>query len=233
MFSQDDHSGRQRWFVTADSGRVPPSRPRLAAADIPPETKPGFFITIPTSDFQDRLRQGGALQLTGKDLDLGSSDHDQVFMALDALELNQARIITGGKKVTIFVNRLTSRSGSIISYSQRKAARGADGAAAGQSGQAGTSGGGGGSVSLYVIEQLDGLLTVDLRGQDGGDGGNGSIGAAGSKGANGGDADVETDTFEGVPTLVQLPGNGSDGATGQTGGNGGMAAMVPRYPEIY
>lgn len=224
MFSRDDLSGRQRWFVTADSGRVPPSRPRMTGAEIPAETKAGFFITLPTSDFQARLREGGTLTLSGKDLDLASSDSSDdgvAFMALDALELNQARIITGGKRVVIFVNRLTSRSGSIVSHSQRKAARGSDGVGTGQSGHAGAAGAGGGSVSLYVIEQLDGILAVDLRGQDGGDGGNGSIGATGNKGANGPDAVIQDQGFETAPTLVELPGDGATGGTGQAGGNGG------------
>jgi hypothetical protein len=218
MYSQDDGSGRQRWYVTADTGRVPPPRPRLTAANIPAETKAGFFITLPTSDFQARLQQGGSLQLSGEDLDLGDSDPDKgdlVFMALDALELDHARIITGGKQVVIFVNRLTSQAGSIISYtdSQHKAARGADGSGTGQSGQAGAAGGGGGSVSIYVSESFDGSLRVDLRGQDGGDGGNGTVGANGSPGSNGQAA---------VGFLGLTPaGNGGDGSPGQHGGNGG------------
>ena len=225
MYSEDDRSGRQRWYVAPDSGRMPPASPRFTAENIPAEIKAAFVATIPPADFQARLKQGGTLRLRAKDLDLGISDPDkgdQIFMALDVLELHYANIITGGKSLVMFVNRIESHRGSIVSYtdSQRKAARGADGGGSGQAGHPGAPGAGGGSVSIYVIEQLSGLLNVDLGGQEGGDGGNGSEGAAGPQGDQGGyNYDDAKDLM--VPEDGKKGGTGLKGANGGNGGSGG------------
>ena len=77
----------------------------------------------------------------------------------------------------------------------------------------------GGLLSIFVVQEFEGRLHVDLSGQDGGDGGMGVKGAQGARGARGQDA-VTGDFGIGR----KRPGTvGAKGYTGNPGGHGGNA----------
>src|ERR1035438_8580297 len=131
--------------------------------------------------FKARLANGGTISLDSGDYVYGqpSSNKSPVsFLALDTLEMkNGARIVTGGTTLVIFVNKLVSEDGRISAFKDdtKKAGGGSPGVA----------GLPGGLVSIHVIQNLTGILHVDLTGQDGGDGGQGGGGSGGPNGVKG------------------------------------------------
>ncbi len=165
--------------------------------------------------FAARLNNGGTVVLDGVDAVWGTPDFQNntyTFMALDSLQLkNKARIITGGNTLVIFVNRLVSEDGEILAFSgsDRKAANGSGPGASGKPGD------GGGLVSIHVVQKVDGILHVDLTGEEGGDGQPGAGGGQGSKGIQGEDADWD------AINCKHGGGNGGKGGVGTKGGRGG------------
>jgi len=165
--------------------------------------------------FRIRLASGGTVVLGGADLVIGSPNlkkNDVTFLALDSLEMKRgARIVTGGNTLVIFVNKLISEDGSIVSFKDDTR-----GAASGGPGGPGDSGVAGGLVSIHIVEKLTGILHVDLSGQDGGKGGDSTVlGAAGPNGSKGDQA------ISGTFGCSKGGGNGTPGAPGGIGGTGG------------
>jgi hypothetical protein len=176
--------------------------------------------------FKARLANGGTISLDSGDYIYGqpSANKNPVsVLALDTLELkNGARIVTNGTTLVIFVNRLISEDGRITAFKEdtKKAAAGAPGVA----------GLPGGLVSIHVIDQLTGIVHVDLTGQDGGDG---LPGAPGSKGQSGVKGNKAVD--DGILGCKSGGGNGTDGGKGgpgQRGFDGGTAGRGGTF-ELY
>ena len=183
-------------------------------------------VGMTADQFKARLANGGTISLDSGDYVYGqpSSDKSPVsFLALDALEMkNGARIVTGGTTLVIFVNHLVSEDGRISAFKDdtKKAAPGAPG----------TAGLPGGLVSIHVIQNLTGILHVDLTGQDGGDGTQGGPGTKGQDGVKG-----NSGVDDGVLGCKSGGGNGTNGAQGgrgQRGYDGGVGGHGGTF-ELY
>lgn len=151
------------------------------------------------------LARRGKLTLSRAQLDLSpTAPH---VLAMDELRLSDAKVITVGSEVTIFVRRLIVDDRSIItSYDSRPPT-----APAGQAGATG------GKLRIYVVENYDGLPRVDLSGGIGGRGARGETGAQGTQGPRGRDA--RNGDFG---TCRRGAGDGGNGGAGGRGGKGGM-----------
>jgi hypothetical protein len=164
--------------------------------------------------FRLRLNEGGRLSISGGDLVLGSPNfakNETIFLALDELELKRgARIITGGNTLVIFANRITSEDAVITAFKDDTHSATNGGVAS-----PGNPGDSAGLVSIHVIDRLDGILHVDLSGQNGGDGGSGIAGLPGTNGVKGDQA------VSGTFNCDKGGGNGTDGSAGGVGGRGG------------
>ncbi len=178
------------------------------------EARAPFPQILNAASFQARLKAGGTFSLSGGDLVLGPpsfSDNKTLFMALDTLELKRgARLVTNGNALIIFVNKLISEDGKVISFLEpnREAA---DGDSAGEPGDPGVPGR---LVSIHVVQELSGILHVDLSGQNGGNGATGAVGPQGSAGQKG---------EKGVNQVCCPPEckrGGQDGTPGHRGGKG-------------
>jgi hypothetical protein len=194
---------------------------------VPVEVLAKINSDINQADFRLRLKSGGTMRLDNSTWKLGEPDFQAnglVFAALDVLELrNNSKIVTNGNTLVLFVNRFISEDGQIISFEDSlvKAKAGPHGQAVGEAGRPGMPGDNAGLVSIHVIEELDGIVHVNLRGQNGGDGGNGVTGAKGFTGSPGADSATAIGGFPPIPRCVRDATPGSKGGTGQPGGHGG------------
>ncbi|WP_147289956.1 hypothetical protein [Crenobacter cavernae] len=203
---------------------------------LPDEVKAAIDRDISQVDFGLRLRAGGTVTLNGSDLVIGGPSYEKntfAFIALDKLELkNNAKIITNGNTVVIFVNKLHSENCSIVSFSpaDKRAKAGTSGSAVGESGRPGSPGDSGGIVAIHVIQELHGTLNVNLDGQDGGHGGNGVKGSTGAEGPRGGDA---ADSNWPFPGCKHSGGDGGRGYSGGPGGHGGDAGHGGQGGQLF
>ena len=199
----------------------------------PPEVRAPVAITMTTDEFQARLKDGGTMELIDTTWRIGDgpdfSANRSAFMALDQLILRNSTIITNGNILTLMVNKLVSNGGKIISFSDkdRKAAVGADGASGGTAGNPGVPGDSGGVVSIHVIQDWEGTLSVDLSGQEGGDGGKGIKGLTGQSGVKGANA-----VSDGIYCRAGGQ-DGSSGGQGYPGGNGGQGGAGGQGGVLY
>jgi hypothetical protein len=202
----------------------PASAARIAGLTVTPEQLPEEVtrplpLGISEDDFKVRLAESGRWTFEG-DLLLAPAPDPAVkktyTFVFDLLEIkNGAHIITNGNNLVLIVNRLNIGNGSIIAFQAKDkvAAAGANGTSPGEPGQPGARGVGAGTVSIHVIQQLNGFLDVDLTGQAGGPGGSGAQGAAGAAGSEG------TKGLSGLLDCRQGGGNGGNGGRGNPGGN--------------
>lgn len=175
-------------------------------------------IPLGREDFDVRLAEGGRWEITG-DVILAPASRQlnkKFVLALDTLDLSKGgRIITNGHTLVIAVNTLKVGSGQIVAFTERDVPAGADATTPGGHGERGASGASGGAVSIHVVQKLEGLLDVDLSGQNGGNGGAGAKGMIGSQGPDGRrGVSGEFDCKRGGE-------NGKDGRRGRPGGRGG------------
>lgn len=184
-------------------------------------------LGIKEEEFKLRLREGGrwelsdgAVHIIGTGPNFGANSYS--FYALDELVLNNGTIVTNGNTLVIFVNKLSSNNGKIVSFlpPHRKANRGVDGQSPGERARSGEPGDFGGFVSIHIIDNMEGTLEVDLSGQDGGDGGNGVQGIKGQRGQRGEDGVQGWGPF-GIPFCQRGGQDGGPGGIGGAGGNGG------------
>lgn len=198
---------------------------------LPNEVVKPIPIEITTDQFKARLKEGGTLTLDGNELVLGPADASKksaAFLALDRLELkNGAKIITNGNVLTIFVNSIQSENGQIRSFTaaSAKATGGPAATARGEDGHSGDPGSSGGVVSIHVIGELDGILNVDLQGQEGGNGSDGMQGVDLPQASRGRDAE---DGPGGWLTPGWCKHGGADGDPGKKGLQGGSAGAGGR-----
>jgi hypothetical protein len=215
-----DTGWRERWDVI-DAGTAWPAKsdsgPSLAGSKIPAAARKPIPPMQSPSDFQSQLRQGGSLILRGQDLVLGGPGNDGVVtMVLDVLWLRNARLILNGCSLLMYVNRLASFNGSVVSFLE-PAAGYTPLAASNQSGAVGPAGASSGSVTIFVMQEMYGTLNVDLTGQQGGIGGRGGVGLTGSQGSPG--LNQILVTWQGGPPREAT--DGGKGGTGQPGARGG------------
>lgn len=217
----------------AEQITVPKGTP-VNFATVAQEAKKPLPAKMSVADFKARLNEGGTFSLSGGDLILAPADFAQdttYFLALDTLELkNGARIVTNGNTLVVFANKVVSEDGAIVTFraSDRKAAGGAPPAPV-------SPGVPGRLVSFHVIQQIQGILHVDLTGQDGGDGGAGRPGAAGTMGVKGESCvyDIRPPPFfcncrrGGGGGGPGTPGGmGERGGDGGNGGSGGILELI-------
>lgn len=195
---------------------------------VPVEVLARVSADINEDDFKLRLRSGGTMRLDNSIWKLGEPNFQAnglVFAALDVLELrNNSKIVTNGNTLVLFVNKFISEDGQIISFEDDflKAKAGTDGQATGEAGRPGMPGDNAGLVSIHIIDELDGIVHVNLRGQNGGNGGNGVVGAKGFTGSPGADSvTVRIGGLIPIPRCEREATSGSKGGTGQPGGHGG------------
>ena len=189
--------------------------------NVPPEARRPVSITVTEQEFKSRLKDGGTMELIDTTWRIGDSpdfsSNRSAFLALDRLVLKNSTIITNGNVFTLFINKLISNGGRIVSFAaeHRKARNGSDASNAGAPGQPGEPGDSGGPVSIHIIQDLEGTLEFDLSGQDAGNGGIGAKGSKGVQGSRGANA---------VSDIVNCRSGGQDGGQGNLGlpgGNGG------------
>ncbi|WP_156421393.1 hypothetical protein [Aureimonas sp. AU40] len=198
--------------------------------NIPPEMKAVVPYSVTTSEFETRLREGGTMELSGSVWKIGDGPDFEAnsasFIALDTLTLTNSQIVTYGNTLTIFVNRLVCNNSELISFPDDvvEAWRGADGNYTGARGMPGSPGDSGGAVSIHVLQEIEGTLNVNLRGQNGGTGGDGQKGDKGATGPRGQNAvsiwtECKRSGQDGGVGAVGLPGgNAGDGGSGGQGG---------------
>ena len=206
-----------RGVVPAFAGQI--SGFTVTPDQLPEEVTKPIPLGISQNDFKVRLAESGKWTFGGDVLLAPAPDpvlKKTYTFVFDKLEIKDgARIITNGNNLVLIVNRLDIGNGSIVAFQDKDkvSAAGSNGAGSGEPGQPGARGVSGGTVSIHVIQQVNGFIDVDLTGQIGGPGGNG---AKGSKGARGNDGS------KGLSTLLdcrQGGGNGDDGRPGNPGGN--------------
>lgn len=187
---------------------------------MPAEARRSVPITLNENDFKARLRDGGTIELINTVWRIGEGpsygQNTSQFFAADVLILKNASIVTNGNTLALFVNRLVSNNGKILSFADtdKKAATGANATSSGQAGRPGNPGDSGGAVSIHVIQELEGTIAVDLSGQEGGNGGDGAKGSRGIAGVKGDSA---------VSDGLWCRRGGQDGSQGGPGNPGGNA----------
>jgi hypothetical protein len=213
-------------FVALSAIAVPAQAGRIAGftvtpGDLPQEVTQPIPLGMSQGDFKVRLAESGRWVFEGDILLAPAPDpavRKTYTFVFDSVELrNGARIVTNGNNLVIIANKLNVGNGKIVAFQDKdKAAHaGQSGPGASEPGQPGERGIGAGTVSIHVIQQVNGFLDVDLSGQAGGAGGNGAKGARGARGADG---------SKGLSTLFdcrQGGGNGNPGGQGTPGGNAG------------
>ncbi|MEM9557261.1 MAG: hypothetical protein AAGC60_23585 [Acidobacteriota bacterium] len=177
-------------------------------------------VPLNAKEFNTRLAEGGRWEVNG-DITLAPPDptlNRKFLMALDELDLSGGgRIITNGHTLVLIVNRLKSGQGQVVSFLEdnREGAEGQSATTQGGHGGAGGRGDDGGTVSIHIVQDLEGFLTVELPGQNGGVGGDGNKGETGPKGPDG--AKGKSNAFD-----CRSGGeNGKKGGKGYPGGRGG------------
>src|SRR5208282_4563831 len=110
----------------------------------------------------------------------------------------------------LFLNHLVSEDGGIVTYTA-----GNDTASGGGAGMAGAPGVPGRVVAAHVIQDITGILHVNLSGQNGGVGGSGTQGGPGQNGVKG------DQSASGILDCSKGGGNGRPGGNGGIGGAGG------------
>jgi hypothetical protein len=193
----------------------------VTPTDLPTEVTAPIVAGTTENELKVRLAESGRWVFEGDILLAAAPDpalRKTYTFVFDTIELkNGARIITNGNNLVLIVNRLNIGNGKIIAFPEafKTAAAGPSGVNPGEPGQLGQRGIGAGTVSIHVVDRVNGFLDVDLNGQAGGEGGNGAKGAKGATGADG---------SKGLSTLFdcrQGGGNGADGGAGAPGGNAG------------
>ena len=192
---------------------------------LPRESTALLPLDITTSNFEARLKEGGTIALKNTTLTFGDGPQYNKqtvhFVACDTFSLEDAKIVTNGNVFILMCNRLITKGESgIFSFENKdmNAAPGKSGSTSGEDGKTGKTGDSGGSVTLHIVQDVEGALRVDLSGQNGGQGGNGYKGARGAAGSDG------TDAQDGVAWCAhggQGGGNGGRGLQGGSAGDGG------------
>jgi len=170
-------------------------------------------IGIDQDRIRDELRYCEIGVLDGATLTIGQPMEYQTYdLKFNHLELkNGARIITNGHNVRITCLSLSvSGSGSIVAFADEYRRRTQNPVA--KEGERGLNGRDAGEVTLHVVDEFVGRLTIDLQGQNGQNGGPGTQGTDGLPGTRGND---------GVDGLFDCRRGGGDGESGRQGGSGG------------
>jgi hypothetical protein len=222
-------------FATAMSGRAEtidvPKGTKVDFATVAKEAKKSLPSQMTVADFKARLKEGGTFSLGGGDLVLAPANFAKdttFFLALDTLELkNGARIVTNGNTLVVFANKVVSEDGGIAAFRDDEHT-----AANGGLGEPGSPGVPGRLVSFHVIQQITGILHVDLTDQTGGKGGDGRQGIPGVMGVKGDPAIWDPLPLPPFCNCRRGGGGGSPGSAGGTGergrdgGNGGSGGIL-------
>lgn len=199
---------------------------------IPQEITAPFSTRLSNEAIQSRFRAGGKLRLNNTVLELKGGSHNDntyTFLALSELEMINSKIVTNGNTLVVFCNSFLSKNSSIISFDEQntKADDGTNAIERGHHGGNASPGDNGGNVAVHIFKKFDGLLDVNLLGQDGGEGGEGATGTQGLQGTTGRASETRT-SYDGIEPPFNLifychrrAGNGGVGGNGGPGGNGG------------
>jgi hypothetical protein len=193
------------------------------------ELPPSVFERQPDGEVPDDwLETRPALVLDGGTLIIGRPGAaPDVTLHLSRLELrNGAKIITNGAIVEIDAHRISSQRGRIVSFESPD--MDTTPAAPGITGRAGNAGG---RVILNGKLVDNGVLKIDLFGQNGQAGGigrAGPAGAPGSPGSNAADHLFDCAHGGGAGGPGQPGKDGEQGARGGRGGNGGILVLKGR-----
>jgi Trypsin-like peptidase domain len=200
-------------------------------ADLPEEMREPGPSGLSAAALELDLRNRGSLELRGTHLIVGAVGANAALtLRVHTLTLaGNARIVTNGNSLRIVAWKIRVDSGSIVSFEEPGRV-----ALAGQPGQPGTSGRSGGEVRFDRTAVIEGLLPVQLLGQNGGAGGVGLTGTDGAPGARGADAvsglfDCRSGGANGAPGGRGQP--GARGGTGGSGGAGGRLILVEVSPQ--
>jgi hypothetical protein len=165
------------------------------------------------TELRNQLQSRGTLTIDGGNLVVGEIGESITgSLAVDVLRLiNGGRIVTNGNTLKIQANRIEVSSGSINSFypldiSPPDASPGAPG----------TRGANGGDLYVAATGSIDGVLKVNLSGENGGRGGAGAPGVPGAQGARG---------QNGVDGFLNCSSGGSNGAPGGPGEQGKPGAI--------
>jgi hypothetical protein len=166
------------------------------------------------------IRNQPDLVLDGASITLSGPD-DKRVLSVRRLSLKNSNIVTNGGSLTIEADEVMSNGGNIISF--------VDGTTAPE----GINGRSGGELTLRVDGGLQGILTVNLRGENGGDGKPGAAaraGAAGVEGSHSSSGAFDCSSGPGRGTNGQPGLSGGDGGAGGKGGSGGTMILVAANP---
>ncbi|HVG07903.1 MAG TPA: hypothetical protein VNM67_09370 [Thermoanaerobaculia bacterium] len=198
----------------------------LTPAELPKE----FLEPVDTNQareiMQTQLGAKGSLTLDKSTLVIGPPGANlAVTISVHTLKLlNGAKIITNGNSLNLIAVRVVFGSGAVISYpDESRTPPPAPDTTLGVNGLSG------GRVVIAALEKPQGLIKVDLPGQNGGQGGRGaqgSAGAEGKRGDNGSDSFVDCKKGGGDGERGGTGGKGSIGAAGGNAGPGGMLVLA-------
>ncbi|MCD4751387.1 MAG: hypothetical protein K8R59_18625 [Thermoanaerobaculales bacterium] len=200
-----------------------PVSPAMTINDVAPEAKAPFDSTVSTETLVNELERRPDLTLDGEALVIGSIGEGSVYaLWFNKVTLkNGATILTNGNFVEINAlvfdafNDPKVRSFPTNDTTPPVAANG----------QPGRDGASGGEFRLNVIRKFNGLLKIELVGQNGGRGGMGPQGARGDSGRRGRNG---SDGLFDCRRGGENGGQGGDGRKGGTGGKGGTAGTGGR-----
>lgn len=181
-------------------------------SSLPDPMKSGISNKLTADELQKDLQGLGELTIDGTTLVVGEiGDGITSSLSVDVLHLiNGGRIVTNGNSLKIQANRIEVSSGGLNAFYPPTLAP-----ADAPPGVPGTRGANGGNIYISSAKGIDGVLKVDLSGENGGRGGVGAAGAAGAAGARG---------QNGVDGFLNCSSGGSDGSPGGPGKDGGPGA---------
>jgi hypothetical protein len=180
---------------------------------LPEQLKTSLSGNLSPNDLRKQLQSRGSLTIDGTALVAGDiGDGVTASLAVDVLRfVNGGRIVTNGNTLKIQANRIEVSSGSIDSFYPHDITP-TDAAV----GSPGTKGANGGDLYLVATDAVDGILKINLSGENGGRGGTGVAGIPGAAGARG---------QNGVDGFLNCSSGGSNGAAGGPGGEGKAGAI--------
>ncbi|HYM59772.1 MAG TPA: hypothetical protein VEZ11_02640 [Thermoanaerobaculia bacterium] len=141
------------------------------------------------------------------------------------------QLILGSSSLNLYVReRLVSDApggnAGFFAYTTDATAESGISGGPGESGGAGANGANSGDLTLHLAKEIEGTITIDLRGQQGGRGGDGGAGVRGAAGVRGEDARSS------VLGCAHGGGNGSPGGPGGNGGDGGAGGNCGAIGEL-
>ena len=189
---------------------------------LPEQLKTALSESLSPNDLRKQLQSRGSLTIDGTALVVGEiGDGITASLAVDVLRfVNGGRIVTNGNTLKIQANRIEVSSGSIDSFYPHDITP-TDAAV----GLPGTKGANGGDLYIVATDAVNGILKVNLSGENGGRGGRGSLRhprrrwGAGAKRSRR-FSELFERWFERSSTVVQ-EGKASLGLSGGDGGDGG------------